>query len=303
MPGGGSPRRPRTACRSTSPPNTRAVDGERDQRFRFEVVDEEAHREDRRHGGDYAADERLAADPVAEVAEQVGQLDDARGEDDRRGEQEGEARRVAVVQAAASPAPIVTPSRLMPASRAVDWAAPITNASRYSSVVRAPAPLGLRRPREPPVRAPAARRRKRSAREQQQPVDHQEDRRQFRLRGERAQLVLEREADDARRDARDDDQPRQPLVARLGAARAQRVEERADDFHPVAPVVDQQAERAADVQHHDERQPEGLRFGLRMRRGCSSRTGSGTAPCGRGSRSGTARSRPAGSRARSPGSR
>ena len=40
----------------------------------------------------------------------------------------------------------------------------------------------------------------------------------------------------------------------------QRVEEGAHDLDPVAPVVEQQPERAADVEHHDERQPEGLRF-------------------------------------------
>ena len=47
---------------------------------------------------DSAGDERLAADAVAEVPEQVGQLEEAGGKDDRRGEQEGEARGVAVVE-------------------------------------------------------------------------------------------------------------------------------------------------------------------------------------------------------------
>ena len=41
-----------------------------------------------------------------------------------------------------------------------------------------------------------------------------------------------------------------------GAAGFQGIEERTDDLHPVAAVVEQQPERAADVQHHDERQPE-----------------------------------------------
>ena len=36
----------------------------------------------------------------------------------------------------------------------------------------------------------------------------------------------------------------------------ERAEERAHDLDPVAPVVDQQTERAADVEHHHERQPE-----------------------------------------------
>ncbi len=163
----------------------------------------------------------------------------------------------------ARPAPIVTPSRLMPATSAVDWAAP-TRTPRDTPSCPARAPRRPWRPPGPPVRAPARDDGTAQPRTADQPVDHQEDRRHFRLRGQRAQLVLEREADDARRDARDDDQPRHPLVDRLGAAGRQRVEERADDFDPVAPVEDQQAERAADVQHHDEREPERLGFGLQL---------------------------------------
>ncbi len=48
------------------------------------------------------------------------------------------------------------------------------------------------------------------------------------------------------------------------AALGQRVEEGAHDLHPVAAVVEQQPERAADVQHHHERQPERLRLRLRI---------------------------------------
>ena len=50
--------------------------------------------------GEDAADERLAADAVAEVAGEVGNLVDAGGEDDRRREQEREAGRVFVVEPA-----------------------------------------------------------------------------------------------------------------------------------------------------------------------------------------------------------
>ena len=65
-------------------------------------------------------------------------------------------------------------------------------------------------------------------------------------------------------DAGGDEQPGQPLGRGLGSALAQRVEEGADDRDPFAPVVGEQPERAADVQHDDEGKPEGLRFGLRL---------------------------------------
>ena len=161
------------------------------------------------------------------------------------------------------PAPIVIPSRLIPATSAADWAVPITNASGYSSVSSSRPPSGLAPSRIASSRTSALRR-KRSASEQQQAVDHQEDGRDFGLGGQRPQLVLEDQAEDAGGDARDDDQPRQPLVGGARAARAQRVEERAHDLDPVAAVVEQQAEGAADVEHHHERQPEGLVLGLRV---------------------------------------
>ncbi len=163
----------------------------------------------------------------------------------------------------ARPAPIVTPSRLMPATSAVDCATPTTSASRYSSVSSSRAPSGLAPSRIGQfahLRAAA----EALGGEQHAAVDHQEDRRHFGLGGERAQLVLQRQADDPRGDARGDDQPREPLGGVLDAALAERAEERAHDLHPVAPVVRQQAQRAADVQHHHERQPEGLRLRLRV---------------------------------------
>ncbi len=113
----------------------------------------------------------------------------------------------------ARPAPIVTPSRLMPATSAVDWATPTTNASRYSSVSSSRAAVGLCALADRQfahLRAAA----EALGAEQHEAVDHQEDRRHFRLGGQRAQLVLEHEADYARRDARDDDQPGEALGRR-----------------------------------------------------------------------------------------
>ena len=65
-------------------------------------------------------------------------------------------------------------------------------------------------------------------------------------------------------------------------------EERLDQIAPSPPEVDQQPDRAADVEHHDEREPRRLGLGLPATM-LSTRTGSGTGRCGRGSRSGRAR--------------
>ena len=163
----------------------------------------------------------------------------------------------------ASPAPIVTPSRLIPATSAVDCATPTTNASRYSSVSSSRAPVSLRALLDGQfAHLSAAAKPLRG--EQHQAVDHQEDRGHLRLGGQLAQLALEREPEHPGGNARHDDQPRQPLGARPRAARGQRVKERAHDQHPVASVVEQQPQRAADVQHHHERKPERLRLRLRV---------------------------------------
>ena len=66
----------------------------------LEEADEEPDRDVGGDAGEEAADEGLAADAVAEGAEQVGELVDAGGEDDRRGQQEREAGGVLVVEAA-----------------------------------------------------------------------------------------------------------------------------------------------------------------------------------------------------------
>src|ERR1035437_8221435 len=67
----------------------KAVSGEGNERLGLEVVAQEANREYRRHRGDRAGDGRLTTYPAAQMAEQVGELDEARGEDDRGGQQEG----------------------------------------------------------------------------------------------------------------------------------------------------------------------------------------------------------------------
>ena len=98
--------------------------------------------------------------------------------------------------------------------------------------------------------------------EQDEPVEDQEERRGQRLGQRGTDRVLEQHAQDPDGNRRRDDQPCKPLGGRLDSALTQRDEERADDSHPVAPEVDQQPHRAADVQHHHERQPRGFRLRL-----------------------------------------
>ena len=70
---------------------------------------------------DHEADEHLAVDVVAGVAEQARELQHAGGEDHRRGEQEREAGRVLVVESPRQrPPTIVTPERLMPGEQRED---------------------------------------------------------------------------------------------------------------------------------------------------------------------------------------
>ena len=69
------------------------------QRVRvFEVPSQKRDREERPGEGKQSADECLAADAVAERAEQVGNLDEPCKKDHRRCEQEREAGRVLVVE-------------------------------------------------------------------------------------------------------------------------------------------------------------------------------------------------------------
>ena len=67
-----------------------AVERERRQPVRLEEAQQEANREIRRHRRAERADESLAPHPVALVSEELRQLENRGGADDRRGEQEGE---------------------------------------------------------------------------------------------------------------------------------------------------------------------------------------------------------------------
>src|SRR5262249_60258489 len=67
-----------------------AVDGERRQAIGLEEAEQELDGEIGGDRGGDRPDQRLAADVVALRAEQLRQLEDARGTDDRGGEQGGE---------------------------------------------------------------------------------------------------------------------------------------------------------------------------------------------------------------------
>ncbi len=75
-----------------------AVDAERRQALRLEVADEEARREVRGDRGNDRTDERLTPNAVTEMPGEVGDLVDARAENDGRREQEREPGRVFVVE-------------------------------------------------------------------------------------------------------------------------------------------------------------------------------------------------------------
>src|SRR5436305_6056716 len=80
-------------------PCEEAVDRERHERLRFEEAHQEADREVGRDRGAERPDERLAAHAVPRAAEELGQLEDRGGADDRRREQEREAGGVLVREA------------------------------------------------------------------------------------------------------------------------------------------------------------------------------------------------------------
>src|SRR5437899_2325345 len=65
-----------------------AVDGKGREGAGLEEADQESHGQVRGGPGEEAADQRLGANAVAEVAGEVGELVDARREDDRRGQEE-----------------------------------------------------------------------------------------------------------------------------------------------------------------------------------------------------------------------
>ena len=102
------------------------------------------------------------------------------------------------------------------------------------------------------------------AREQEHAVRSQEDRGRERLREQGAQRVFERDTGDSGGDARDDQQPRHPLVGRLELPAPERVEERPNDADPVVAEVHEQRDRRGDMERNDECQVEGLAGGLRV---------------------------------------
>src|SRR3954447_26141145 len=69
-----------------------AVDGERGEAVGLEEAQEELHGEIGGHRGAERADQSLTTDVVALGSEQLRQLENARGPDDRGGQQKGEAR-------------------------------------------------------------------------------------------------------------------------------------------------------------------------------------------------------------------
>src|SRR5438477_503020 len=73
-------------------PCEEAVDRERHERLRLEEAHQEANREVGRDRGAERSDERLAAHAVPRAAEELGQLEDRGGTDDRRREQAAELR-------------------------------------------------------------------------------------------------------------------------------------------------------------------------------------------------------------------
>src|SRR5256714_2238738 len=80
-------------------PGEEAVDRERHECLRLEEAHQEADREVGRDGGTEGPDERLTPHAVPRAAEELGQLEDRGGADDRRREQEGETGGVLVREA------------------------------------------------------------------------------------------------------------------------------------------------------------------------------------------------------------
>ena len=117
------------------------------------------------------------------------------------------------------------PERLMPANSAPICATPTATGFLEVERVEAPALLATRCARCGCVATSFV---DRGARRTQSPtsrisaVDREEDRGGERLREQGAQRVLEREAGEAGRDRRDDEQPRHALVGRLERPRPQR---------------------------------------------------------------------------------
>ena len=191
----------------------------------------------------------------------------------------------------ARPPTIEMPEREMPASSAKVWKNPMIAASRYDKRGEAAhRAMGLRfehrlgRNRGRAVCGDGADRLvlgfgvvdRRSApqylaREQDEPVDRQEDRGRERLGEQRAEGVLEHQPGDPDRDRRDDSsQASRSSLSRATMRRAAIVgftvrKNAADDAHPVTPEEDQQRDGRRDVQRDDEGQVRAVLRRLRRR--------------------------------------
>src|SRR5579862_205654 len=225
-----------------------AVERERQQRVRLEVAHEESDREVRRHGRTERADEGGPADAVALRAGEVRELERRGGADDRRCEQEREPGRVLVREA--------------DEEAAAHGRAGTGEARDERDRLRRPderrvAPAD--RPRDARV---VVRVRDRSAAaedlgtEQDEAVAREEDGCVLRRAEERAELVLQRDSEDARRNRADDEQPTELRVGVTGRDLpvAQRAPEALEDADPVAPEEAQEDERRRQMGGDEERQ-------------------------------------------------
>ena len=243
------------------------------------------HRHDRR---DDRGEDRRAADAGPLGAGQVRELVEAGEQDRRRRQQEREMGRVGVVQATGQPrghAHAVTGDPRDQGGRLADAdhrrLAVLERRQSPGALAVQPLALGQRvNLGAAPVFLGV---------EQDAAVDHQEDRRRQGL-GERVlQRRLQGQGDQADRDRRADDQPRQPLVGRLDPSLGERPEERADDLDPVAPRS-RTAGRPPSRRGASPGTPSTASSSpTARRRCCASETASGSAPRARGWRSGTAR--------------
>ena len=186
-------------------------------------------------------------------------LQQAGGQDRRRGEQEGEMRRVLVVQAADEPGRHAHSVAADPGYQGRGLSH--SDDARFAIFERvqpaAPIALHALAGRQCAHLRAAA---QAFGAEQDDAVDDQEDRRRQRFGQGLPNRALEQQTQDPHRDRRADDQPRQPLGRCLDPPLVERPEERRDDRDPLAPEVDEQPDRATDVEHDHEGQPR--RFGL-----------------------------------------
>src|SRR6476661_9660510 len=96
------------------------------------------------------------------------------------------------------------------------------------------------------------------AREEDEPVDREEDGRRGRLGEHGAEAVLEDQPDDAHGNRPEHEEPGHALRRGLDAPMRDRGEEPTDDRDPVAPVEHQERDGGGDVQADEERQVERL---------------------------------------------